>query len=101
MTIRRAQDLFVQVQECWPAVKGCLAEVRKPCIRPQCRACAEGRKHPALIFVCRQKRRQRCLYVPRELAPVLRQAIENGRRLEALMVDMGIQMIREHRQKRV
>jgi len=100
MTVERAKDLWSEVQKCWPAVKGSLAEVRKPCIRPQCKACDEGRKHPAFIFACRDKGRQRCMYVPRQLVPALRQAIRNGRRLEALMVEMGMEMIRQYRRQR-
>lgn len=94
------KDFWAEVQRCWPAVKGSLAEVRKPCIRPHCQACAQGHKHPAFIFVCRQKGRPRCLYVPRSMAPALRQALDNGRRLEALMVQMGIEMIRQYRRQR-
>ena len=96
----RPRDLWSEVRKCWPAAKGSLAHVRKPCIRAQCKACAEGRKHAAFIFACRQKGRQRCMYVPRQLVPVLRQAIQNGRRLEALMVETGIEMIREYRRER-
>ena len=34
----------------WPALKGCLAQVRKPCIRPNCQACASGAKHPNYLL---------------------------------------------------
>jgi len=100
MSLSRPKDYLAEVQKRWPAVKGSLALVRKPCIRPQCQACAEGRKHPAFIFACRLEGRPRCLYVPRELVPALRQAIANGRRLEALMVEMGVEMIRQYRRQR-
>jgi hypothetical protein len=40
------------------------------------------------------------MYVPRQLVPALRQAIRNGRRLEALMVEMGMEMIRQYRRQR-
>src|SRR4030042_6867407 len=100
MSLKGPKDFGKEVQKCWPAVKGSLAEVRKPCVRPRCQACAEGRKHPAFIFSCRLNGRQRCMYVARELVPALRRAIRNGRRLEALMVEMGMNMIRDYRQKR-
>ena len=96
----RPKDFWVEVQKCWPAVKGSVAWVRKPCIRPPCQACAEGRKHPAFLFACRQEGRPRCLHVPRERVPALRQALAHGRRLEALMVEMGVEMIRQYRRQR-
>jgi len=34
----------------WPALKGSLAEVRKPCIRPHCPVCARGDKHPNYLL---------------------------------------------------
>ena len=84
----------------WPMAKGSLAEVRKPCIRPRCRACKSGRKHPAFIYGFRENGRQRCMYVPRELVPALRRAIQNGRWLERELVRMGRKLIEAHRRDR-
>jgi hypothetical protein len=84
----------------WPMAKGSLAEVRKPCIRPNCRACRSGRKHPAFIFGFREKGRQRCMHVPRELAGALRKAIGNGRWLEEELSRMGRELIEEYRRNR-
>jgi hypothetical protein len=84
----------------WPLAKGSLCEVRKPCIRPRCAACARGEKHPAFLFTFREQGRQRCLYVPRELVPRLRRAIENGRWMEAQLVRLGVQLIEAHRRAR-
>jgi hypothetical protein len=91
---------FIQAEGLlWPLAKGCLAEVRKPCIRPECRACKEGRKHKAFIFTFSKGGKRRCMYVPKDLVPALRQAIANGRKLEKKMVEWGEQMIRAHRRK--
>ena len=46
----RQETWQAQVKELWPAIKGSLAEVRKPCIRKNCQACASGQKHPAWIL---------------------------------------------------
>jgi hypothetical protein len=89
-----------EVARRWPVAKGSLAEVRKPCVRPNCRACRSGRKHPAFIFGFRENGRQRCLYVPRELVPALKRAIENGRWLEEELSHMGRQLIEAYRQNR-
>ena len=89
-----------QIRPWWPLAKGSLSEVRKPCVRPGCRSCAEGRKHPAWIFTFREKGRQRCLYVPVELVPVLRQALTHGRRLEQRLSQMGKELIQAYRRQR-
>ncbi|MDD5483605.1 MAG: hypothetical protein PHP98_08140 [Kiritimatiellae bacterium] len=51
--------------------RGSLAEIRKPCIRPGCKACASGKKHPALVYMFMENGRQHCMYVPRELRPLV------------------------------
>jgi len=81
----------------WPALKGSLAQVYKPCIRPNCRACARGDKHPNYLLAFTQKGRRRCLYVPRAMVPALKQALANGRRIEQLLYEMGPTLLREYR----
>ena len=81
----------------WPALKGSLAEVRKPCIRPNCPACARGDKHPNYLLAFTEKGRRRCLYVPRSMIPVLKRALENGRRIERLLYQMGPVLLRDYR----
>lgn len=89
-----------EVLALWPALKGSLAQVRKPCIRPSCPACARGDKHPAFIWSFTEKGRRRCMYVPAEMVPLLRQGLENGRKLEALLTQFGPLLLRQHRQER-
>ena len=86
-----------QLLPLWPALKGSLAEVRKPCIRPNCAACARGDKHPNYLLAFTEKGRRRCLYVPLAMVPVLEQALENGRRIEQLLYAMGPALLREYR----
>ena len=81
----------------WPAVKGSLAEVRKPCIRPNCAACARGDKHPNYLLAYTQNGKRRCLYVPRSMVPLLKRALDNGRRMEQLLYEMGPALLREYR----
>jgi len=81
----------------WPALKGSLALVYKPCIRPQCAACARGDKHPNYLLTFTDKGRRRCLYVPKAMVPVLKRALDNGRRIEQLLYQMGPALLREHR----
>jgi len=85
----------------WPALKGSLAQVRKPCIRPGCRACACGDNHPAYLLSFTQQGRRRCMHVPVRLVTLIQRALKNGRRIEELLYRMGPALIWEHRQSRV
>lgn len=89
-----------QLLTLWPALKGSLSEVRKPCIRPNCPACACGDKHPAFILSFTEKGRRRCMYVPAELVPLLQEGLDNGRKLEALLTEVGPTLLRLYREQR-
>jgi len=84
----------------WPALKGSLAEVREPCIRPHCPACARGNKHPAVLWTFREQGRRRCLCVPADLVPLLRQGLDSGRGLEARLAALGSAWLKPWRQQR-
>jgi hypothetical protein len=84
----------------WPLAKGSLRFVRRPCIRPNYPACQRGEKHAAWIFTFGQGGKQRCRYVPKDLVPLLRQAIANGRWLEARITETGADLIEQYRQER-
>jgi hypothetical protein len=94
------ESFLRQLQRLWPAIKGSLAEVRKPCIRPNCPACARGDKHAAFILSFTDQGRRRCMYVPAELVPRLRQALRNGKALEALLYELGPELLRRYRRQR-
>jgi hypothetical protein len=94
------QNFLRRLQKLWPAIKGSLAQVRRPCIRPNCPACARGDKHPAFILSFTDKGRRRCMYVPPALVPQLQQALHNGKALEELLYQMGPELLRQHRQQR-
>ncbi len=94
------QTFLRQLEKLWPAIKGSLAEVRKPCIRPHCAACTRGDKHPAFILSFTDQGRRRCMYVPAELVPQLQQALRNGKSLETLLYQLGPQLLRQYRLQR-
>lgn len=89
-----------QIQELWPAIKGSLARIYKPCIRKNCPACARGDKHPAWVLTISYQGRRRCLYVPEPLVPTLRKALLNGRRLEEMLSGMGLAIVKAYRSQR-
>jgi len=94
------ERFLAQIAKWWPAAKGSVAEVHKPCVRAGCQACAEGRKHRAFILSYKDGARRRCLYVPAERVSALRTAIANGRRIEQLLSLCGADMVRQARQNR-
>jgi len=100
-TAREMRKFFQQqLARLWPVLKGSLSEIHKPCIRPNCPACARGEKHAAFILSFTQNDRRRCMYVPVELVPLLRQGLENGRKLEALLSELGPRLLRHYREQR-
>src|SRR5208337_2668659 len=94
------QNFLRHFEKLWPAIKGSLAQVHKPCIRPNCATCASGDKHPAFILSFTDKGRRRCMYVPAQLVPHLQQALRNGKALEALLYQLGPQLLRQYRKQR-
>lgn len=76
-----------------PVARGSLALVRKACGKPGCRACQSGRKHPAWLFVYREGGKQKSRHVPAEFAASMKQAIENGRKLEQAMCAEGLRFL--------
>ncbi len=94
------QNFLRRFEKLWPAIKGSLAEVHKPCIRPNCAACARGDKHAAFILSFSDKGRRRCMYVPVDLVPQLQQALRNGKTLEGLLYELGPELVRQYRKQR-
>jgi len=74
-----------ELQRLWPAGLGSLSLRRSPCIRERCHACQTGEQHPSYVLYGRSKRRRFALYVPDSLVPQLRQMLDNGRALQALL----------------
>jgi hypothetical protein len=91
---------LAEVSKLWPVARGSLSHVRKPCVHPNCQACARGDKHPSWIFMVYHEGRQRCLYVPEDMVATLRQAITNGRKVEQLLAECGVALVYEHRRGR-
>ncbi len=90
-----SHHLPADLKQLWPAAKGTVAEVHKPCTRPNCKACASGRRHAAFIYVYTDVRGQRrCLHVPRDLVPELRRRLARGRALDRLLYAAGAAFVR-------
>jgi hypothetical protein len=94
------QQLREVLERLGPLAKGSLAKVAKPCVRPNCPACRAGRKHPMWIFSFQAGGKRQCRYVPVELVPRLKQALANGRAVEAYLHAAGPALIRAYRDAR-
>jgi hypothetical protein len=99
-TVLSRKAFLAELSPLWPALKGSLSQVRKPCIRPNCPACASGQKHLAYLLSFTQDGSRRCMYVPNALAPLIRRGLRNGRSVEQMLCQMGPALIQEHRRKR-
>jgi hypothetical protein len=86
-----------QVAPLWPAIKGSLAKVYKPCIRKNCPACARGDKHPAWLLSLSLRGHRTTMYVPQALVATVKKAIQNGHRIEQLLYRAGPELIRKYR----
>lgn len=78
-----------QAASLWPAALGSLTLRKCPCIREHCAACARGEQHASYVMYVRVKGRRTSLYIPEEVVPQVRQALTNGRALQALLHEAG------------
>ena len=90
-TPKQVREWFLQAMgDLWPVADGSLSLRRSPCIRKSCPACAQGEGHSSYALYGRRHGKRFSIYVPDELAPEIRKAIENGRRLKALISEAGV-----------
>src|SRR5438128_12232907 len=99
-SLHATQKWKPQFQALWPALKGSLAKVYKPCIRKNCPACACGDKHPAWLLSLSYQGRRTTMYVPQPMVLSVKKAIQNGRKIEQLLYRTGPQLLREYPKSR-
>jgi len=78
-----------QAADLWPAALGSLSLRRSPCVRDHCAACARGDQHTSYVLYGRIKGRRVAIYIPDELEPAIRRALENGRAWQDLLFEAG------------
>ena len=59
-------------------------------MRSNCPACAAGEGHRSYVLYGRTAKKRFSIYVPEELVPEVRAALENGRRLKGLISEAGL-----------
>ena len=73
----------------WPVALGSLSLRKSPCIREHCRLCGSGEGHSSYALYGKKGNRRFSIYVPDDLASELERAIQNGRRLQDLVMEAG------------
>ena len=92
-----AKDKFFEmVRGLWPVAKGSVRKYLAKCTRRDCPLCKSGVKHREVweMTYCRDGK-QRSRHIPTALIGEVKQALENGRRLEVLLVEIGQEHIDE------
>ena len=82
-----------------PVAHGTLSLVRKPCNNKYCKLCKSGEKHPAWNFTFRKDGKFHCMHVQPRHVEIVRKAIENGKRLEEMILDEGIALLERLREQ--
>lgn len=93
-----AKTAFLKIVEShYPVARGSLVLINKRCNSPYCRACKKGEGHPSWIFKFRIDGKQHSMHVQPRHVETLRQAIENGRIIEKMLLDEGIALLKRLR----
>jgi uncharacterized protein DUF6788 len=90
------------IETIWPVADGSLSLRKSPCVRANCPACAAGEGHRSYVLYGRTGKKRFSIYVPEDLVPELRAAMENGRRLKELVGEAGLrytQALKEERKR--
>jgi hypothetical protein len=78
------------IEAIWPVADGSLSLRKSPCVRANCPACAAGEGHRSYVLYGRTGKKRFSIYVPEDLVPEVRAAMENGRRLKELISEAGL-----------
>jgi hypothetical protein len=89
-----------QLLDLGPLALGSLSLRKTRCMRKRCRACASGEQHQSYVFYGRAQGERFSLYVPKHLVGEVQQALENGRKLQALLQEAGQRYVRALKQRR-
>lgn len=80
---REVATLRRLLQTLWPLLQGSVVVLRQRCIRPGCRRCAAGDKHPATYLSLSRAGKTQLVYLPAALIREVTAGVQNARRLKA------------------
>lgn len=92
-------DFTESISSLFPVARGALSLVNKRCTSKYCKACKFGKGHPTWIFSYRKDGISKCMHVQPRHVEIVRQAIENGRKIDAAILDEGIALIKRLREE--
>jgi hypothetical protein len=84
----------------WPAILGSLSLRRAPCGRKNCSTCLSGEQHLSHVLYGRHNGRRFAVYVPDALASEVRRAVDNGRALQDLLMQVGPRYVKALKRER-
>ncbi|MCX6984783.1 MAG: hypothetical protein NT118_08555 [Lentisphaerae bacterium] len=93
------EQLFSAACKLWPAAKGSVREYEQKCVKAECRRCASGKGHRVWQLTYYLDGRQKSKHIPRNLIDDVKKALENGRKIESLLVKSGLAYIDELKAK--
>jgi hypothetical protein len=71
-----------------PLLRGALVEMARTCGKEGCR-CQQGHKHVSLYLATRHEGKRSLIYIPKALAPRVREAVQATQQLEAWIDDLA------------
>lgn len=93
------EKLLAEVAKLWPAAKGSVRRYGQKCKNINCEKCKSGERHPIWQITYYENGRQRSKHIPKDLVDDFKQALENGRKIEALLVQSGLEFLEELKRK--
>jgi hypothetical protein len=84
-----------------PAMLGSLSYRRTSCGYANCSACLSGEQHSSHVLYGRHHGRRFAVYVPEDLVPEVRRAVENGRALQDLLMQAGPRYVKALKRARM
>ena len=91
---RHARSRLVKRIAELPLLNGSLQRIARSCGKPTCH-CRHGQKHVSLYLVTRVDGRRKQFYIPWEMEPTVRQAIENWHQSRQLLDSISQSCVQE------
>lgn len=99
MSEQLKKDFLTAVENLCPAGKGSIREVHRKCTKKKCELCESGERHIGYLLTYYKEGKQYSKYVPNSRMEEVKTILNNGRKLEALMVDYLLAVLSVKREK--
>lgn len=89
------ENFFDQVKQLGPVAKGSLCAFRRKCGKTSCKKCSSGEGHPSFKLTFVQDGSSHTRFVGPTQVEAMRKAIANGRKLEQLILEFGLDYLKQ------